>query len=115
MTPCFFVSDLHGQIDRYEKLFAAIGEAPPAAVFLGGDLLPSGLSALSTLDPAHRDFVNDFLAPGFQRLREGLGRAYPRVFLILGNDDSLAEETGILEGAARGCWEYVHCRSSALG
>ncbi len=36
----FFVSDLHGQISRYESLFTRIREEKPAAVFLGGDLFP---------------------------------------------------------------------------
>ena len=40
---CFFVSDLHGRRDRYRKLFREIEAKPPAAVFLGGDLFPSGL------------------------------------------------------------------------
>ncbi|MCP4199159.1 MAG: hypothetical protein GY762_18600, partial [Proteobacteria bacterium] len=44
MTNCFFVSDLHGDVDRYRKLFDAIADEQPQGVFLGGDLLPSGLS-----------------------------------------------------------------------
>jgi len=40
MPRCFFATDLHGHVDRYEKLFACIIEERPAAVFLGGDLLP---------------------------------------------------------------------------
>ena len=41
MSLCFFVSDLHGQLNRYQVLFSKILEEKPAAVFLGGDLLPS--------------------------------------------------------------------------
>ena len=37
---CFFVSDLHGKIDRYQKLFSFIKTEKPAAVFIGGDLFP---------------------------------------------------------------------------
>jgi len=37
-----FASDLHGREDRYLKLLAAIRAERPAAVFLGGDLLPAG-------------------------------------------------------------------------
>ena len=43
MTHCFFVSDIHGQRERYEKLWQAIEATIPDAVFLGGDLRPSGL------------------------------------------------------------------------
>jgi len=40
---CIFVSDLHGHIDRYEKLFDTINKEKPYAVFIGGDITPSYL------------------------------------------------------------------------
>ncbi len=112
---CFFVSDLHGHADRYQKLFQAIGDERPDAVFLGGDILPSGLLPSSSISPDHEDFVNDFLAAGLDRLRSTLGSAYPRIFLILGNDDPRFEESVILDVAARGIWEYAHNRRILLG
>ena len=115
MTSCLFASDLHGKIDRWEKLFEAIGQEPPAAVFLGGDLLPSGLLPRGALDPEHRDFVNDFLAAGFGRIRRDLGARAPRVFLILGNDDARFEESAILDAGSRAGWEYAHDRRFGLG
>lgn len=108
---CFFVSDLHGQTARYDNLWRAVEASPPEALFLGGDLLPSAFSS----DPAHEDFVAGFLATGFGRLRRRLGRRYPKVFLILGNDDSLLEEPPVLEIAASGLWTYAHNRCHALG
>ena len=113
VTQCLFVSDLHGQPDRYEKLWRAIEQDAPEAVFLGGDLLPSGLGLVS-LDPAHRDFVNDFLAPGFERVRNLLAKRYPEVFLILGNDDGRFEETAFLDVASSGLWVYAHNLSSSV-
>lgn len=110
MPNCFFVSDLHGDPDRYRKLFRLIAAEKPAAVFLGGDLLPSGLSALASFDLHHRDFIQDVLVAGFHRVRESLGDDYPRVFVILGNDDSRSEEAAVLAAATRGVWEYVHDR-----
>jgi Icc-related predicted phosphoesterase len=86
----------------------------PAAVFLGGDLLPSGLMGLASLDPAHRDFVNDYLAQGFEKLRKRLGKRYPEVFLILGNDDGRFEEAAFLDVAATGLWIYAHNRRCPL-
>lgn len=41
VAPCFFVSDLHGSRLRYDALFAAVMRELPAALFLGGDLLPA--------------------------------------------------------------------------
>jgi len=115
LPTCFFVSDLHGQTDRYRKLFARIIEDRPEAVFLGGDLLPLGISFSPGTGLAHRDFVNDFLAAGFLRIREQFGELSPRVFLILGNDDPRCQEAAILDAADRGAWTYVHNRRVSLG
>ena len=114
MTLCLFASDLHGRTERYEKLWRAIEEAEPAAIFLGGDLLPSGMAGLVSLDPAHDDFVNDFLARGFEQVRERLGERYPQVYLVLGNDDGLSEEAAFLDVAASGLWNCAHDRSFSL-
>jgi Icc-related predicted phosphoesterase len=111
MTRCFFVSDLHGKVDRYQKLFDAVLQHQPHALFLGGDLLPHGfLSAQS-----QSNFVLDFLAVEFDRLQTKLADAYPRVFIIFGNDDARAEESAVLEVEARGLWEYIHNRQTRFG
>jgi Icc-related predicted phosphoesterase len=108
MGTWYFVSDLHGQTKRYTLLFARIAAEKPAVVLLGGDLLPSGLTALRTHTKPHEDFVHDFILARFNKLRSRLGPAYPRVFVILGNDDPRSEEDAVAQGAARGVWEYVH-------
>lgn len=115
MSYCLFVSDLHGDTARYEALFAAIQEERPSALFLGGDLLPPFFAPLNRNRGAPGRFVEDFLVPGFERVRSALGDLAPRVFLILGNDDSRAEEDAIIRGAAKGCWEYVHARRTDFG
>jgi Icc-related predicted phosphoesterase len=114
VTRCLFASDLHGHAERYRKLWRAIEADRPAAVFLGGDLLPHPMAGLSSLDPAHEDFVNGFLAEGFGRVRERLGKFYPQVYLILGNDDGLFEEAAFLDVAASGLWRYAHDRRFSL-
>jgi uncharacterized protein len=114
-TECFFVSDLHGNIARYEKLLAAIASEQPQAIFLGGDLLPSGTAALFSPSAIYPDFIDNFLVTKFTRLREQLGDRYPRIFLIMGNDDARIEEAEILDAAAGGLWEYVHDRKVVLG
>jgi Icc-related predicted phosphoesterase len=111
---CLFASDIHGRVDRYEKLWRAIEETAPDAVFLGGDLLPSGFDGLDSLDPDHEDFVNGFLAPGFRKVRSKLGERYPKILLILGNDDGRFEEAAILDVAASGLWIYAHNRTCHL-
>ncbi len=106
MNTCFFVSDLHGRQSRYLSLFNKIAEEKPAAVFLGGDLFP-GFEAGS-----EGDFLEDFLVPRMTELKKTLEDDYPRIFLILGNDDSKLHEAGLLRyGDADGLWEYIHNRS----
>jgi uncharacterized protein len=114
-TECFFVSDLHGNTARYDKLFAAIANERPQAVFMGGDLLPSRHAALLSASATYSDFVDDFLVAGFAHLREQLGDRYPRILLIMGNDDARIEEAVILDAATLGLWEYIHNRKVVLG
>ena len=64
---------------------------------MGGDILPSPLKQLSAPDVAHEDFINQFLVKELLKLKEELGDAYPRIFLILGNDDGRMEEAAILD------------------
>lgn len=111
MSTCFFVSDLHGRVERYRTLFERVAAERPAAVFLGGDLLPTGRSA--TWSGPVGDFGRAFLGPHLTELRTQLGSAYPRVFLILGNDDLRSYEA---EFAAPpdGRWEYVHQRRATF-
>lgn len=108
MTLCFFVSDLHGNTDRYQKLFQVIIEEHPDAVFLGGDILPSVSLMFSFLNFEHLDFINDYLAKKLRQLRKTLEKDYPRIFLILGNDDGRFAEAAILDAATEGLWEYLH-------
>ena len=108
--PWFFVSDLHGETEKYEALFAEIRRRRPAAVLFGGDLLPAAGLMMASGDPLHRDFVNRYLVDRLQRLRTDLGDDYPRVLVILGNDDARIEEAAVLHAATTGVWEYVHDR-----
>ncbi len=107
MPQSFFVSDLHGDRRRYERLVAAIAGERPAAVFLGGDLLPHAMAASG--------FFTDYVIPLFERLRAELGSAYPRVFLIFGNDDPRSEETAAEAADRHGLWAYAHYRRIAWG
>lgn len=115
MIPSLFVSDLHGKQSRYKTLFDAIAAEEPAAVFLGGDLLPSFALPASNPVMSPEGFVLGFLLPQLSDLRQRLGARYPRVFIIPGNDDPRAEEEDLLEGEQRGVWEYAHNRVLTFG
>ena len=115
MNPCFFASDLHGDTERYRKLFELIAQQHPRAVFMGGDLMPSGVGQIAGAARKYADFLNEFLVEGFLKLKEELKSSYPHIFLVLGNDDIRAEEPSILEAAAKGVWHYAHMNRFDLG
>ena len=114
MAVWWFVSDLHGSVPRYRALFDAMRAAPPRALLLGGDLLPGLAMRFATHDEVIDDFLNAFLLPELMALRDELGDAYPRVLLILGNDDPRMEEQAVLAGEERGAWEYIHMRRAEV-
>ena len=115
MSMCYFVSDLHGSIERYNRLFLKIEQEVPAAVFMGGDLLPSGMLMFTSNKDAPKDFINDIIIKGFETLKNKLGKNYPRVFIILGNDDSKIDEEVFIKGESIGLWEYVHNKKVEFG
>ncbi|MEW6073265.1 MAG: metallophosphoesterase [Planctomycetota bacterium] len=115
MSLCLFASDLHGSLERYEKLFGAIEARAPAAVFLGGDLLPHAHLAARPGGEGDAGFLLGYLGPSLRRLRDRRRESYPAVFVILGNDDPRREEASLLDPAVDGLWTYVHDRCVPFG
>ncbi len=110
---CHFVTDLHGHIDRYEKLYEFVKSKKPKALFLGGDLLPHGLGYGHEYENC--DFVREYLIENFRKLQDKLGAEYPEVFLILGNDDGRIEERAFQEADQTGLWHYIHGKRMLFG
>jgi Icc-related predicted phosphoesterase len=111
VTRCLFVSDLHGRPERYAKLWRAIESERPAAVFLGGDLL----AALRGVSPDGEGHGIDTLEADLDALARRLGAGYPRVFVVLGNDDPRAGEPALEALDAAGRIVYAHARRCELG
>ncbi len=106
-TNCFFISDLHGKRERFDKLFAAVEKENPGIIFIGGDILPHALTAES----GHEGFLNDYLFRELENLRENLGKSYPMIFAILGNDDGRYDEDSMIEASEKGLLNYIHGRN----
>ncbi|MFC2134805.1 metallophosphoesterase [Bacteroidota bacterium] len=106
MSECFFVSDLHGRTDRYKNLIAEIEKDQPQLVFIGGDILPSGINLFSKSLKHDVHFINDFLIDEFQNLMSKLGPSYPEIYIILGNDDTRIDENDIINAEQIGIWHY---------
>jgi len=105
---CLFATDLHGIVGRYRKLLVAIRDERPRVVLLGGDLLPHRAHG-----PDGEDFIRS-LGIELGLLRRELTPSYPRVLLILGNDDAGAYESTVIAGQEQGLWEYVHMRRNEI-
>lgn len=112
--PFVFASDLHGRVERYRKLFSLVRQDGPRAVFLGGDLLPSGSLLFGTGGLGQDDFLSGFLLPELRALRKLLKEGYPRFFLILGNDDARSQEPALRPIQEEALCEYVHFRKTAF-
>ena len=108
MNNCFFVSDLHGSIIRYQRLFQIIELEKPSAVFIGGDILPGFNSIASPEINSKDNFVKGYLSEQFELLRIKLKDDYPAIFIILGNDDGKSLEMDLIEGTAQGLWFYAN-------
>ncbi len=106
---CYFVSDLHGQIYRYQKLTEKIISDRPAAVFMGGDLLPHQHFSLNAYKN-HLDFIEQYLIPNFEEVKNLLKNDYPKIFIILGNDDARLTEKLLLSATETGLWNYIHTK-----
>jgi uncharacterized protein len=115
MPECFFITDLHGHTDRYEKLFKLVQKEKPDGLFIGGDIMPSPIASKNSITERYYDFVDGFLIPQFLKLKDELGRLYPRVFLILGNDDGKFIELRIQDDQTSRIWEYIHFKKTGFG
>jgi Icc-related predicted phosphoesterase len=115
MLPSFFVSDLHGRVDRYRKLCDLVRREAPRGVFFGGDLLPHGMDPSWKTSPEQTDFLDDFFLPELRALKNDLREDYPRMFLILGNDDPRFHEETLLGAEEEGLLHYIHGKKAEFG
>jgi uncharacterized protein len=115
MNKCFFVSDLHGKMSRYETLIRKIRLDKPDFVFLGGDLLPHksihGRAGFENIG----DFARDFILARFRKLKQQMDCAFPDIYLIPGNDDRKDQWTAFGEGEREGLWTNLNMRCKVIG
>ncbi len=108
MIKCFFVSDLHGHVERFHKLFRQIKSVKPDVLFIGGDVLPSGNYYRNKIDSDYNDFLEEFFLPQLRDLQTKMGNKYPKIYVIMGNDDARIEETKFIRADGEGLWHYVN-------
>ncbi len=107
---CIFVSDIHGKIKRYDRLFKIIQKQQPDGVFLGGDLLPHSHPNNDALET----FISQHLFSKIQKINATVKKPI-RFFLILGNDDPRIYEDVFLKADNKNIISYVHNKTVAFG
>lgn len=103
-TLCYFVTDLHGKLGRYEKLWNILRAEPPQILFIGGDFLPSHVGYKGGMP----GFIKEYLHKNLSRLKSDMGKKYPLVFLVFGNDDPRIYEKDIEQLEKEGLLIYLH-------
>jgi Icc-related predicted phosphoesterase len=98
-----FVSDLHGSIPRYRRLFQIIREEKPDSVFFGGDLLPLHLGKQNNME----EFIDTILFSEMKKIHQDYDKNI-RFFVILGNDDPRIFEPMFLKAEVNNLLDYVH-------
>ena len=106
---CLFVSDLHGYQERYNLLFNAVQKDEPDGVFLGGDILPTGLGINIDI----KKFLTEFFIAKVEKLKKSGIKT--RFFTILGNDDPRIYEDILIEAEKKSIIEYVHNKTVEFG
>lgn len=98
---CLFVSDLHGHIQKYKRLFKYIRNHNPDGVFFGGDLLPMIPNSNNDMP----SFIQETILDPIKRIKTEKDISF---FLILGNDDPRRYESMLQQADHDQLVSYVH-------
>jgi Icc-related predicted phosphoesterase len=101
-----FVSDIHGNIPRFQRLFQIIRNEAPDAVFFGGDLLPLHLVKHETME----EFVQATIFSEMKKIRNDCDKKI-RFFIIMGNDDPRMYERFFIKADNANLLTYIHQRT----
>ena len=94
---CMFVSDLHGNTKKIEKLIHTIKKEKPDIAFFGGDLLPNSYGKNI------EKYVEKNILLELKKLKD-----ITKIFLILGNDDPRIFEELFIQADKDKIIKYAH-------
>jgi len=106
---CLFVTDLHGEKNRYKSLFEVILSEKPDGVFIGGDLLPGGFGMKEDID----DFITNYLLKKISEIKKQ--QKDTSFFVILGNDDPRVYEHYFITADRKSLFNYIHNTTISFG
>ncbi|KYK28872.1 hypothetical protein AYK20_06455 [Thermoplasmatales archaeon SG8-52-1] len=94
-----FVSDLHGNIKKFQKLLTTIKKDNYDGIFVGGDILPNKHNI--------KNSMNEFLEENFFSKIKKLKNP-PNFFVIMGNDDPRLFEEIFINAEKKEIIKYIH-------
>jgi Icc-related predicted phosphoesterase len=103
-----FVSDIHGNIPRFQRLFQIIRNETPDAVFLGGDLLPFQPIKHNTME----EFIETTIFSQIKNIQKDFDKKI-RFFIIMGNDDPRMYEHLFINADKSGFLNYIHQKTTS--
>jgi Icc-related predicted phosphoesterase len=103
---CVFISDLHGNIKRFKKLFKTIENEKPDGVFIGGDILPNSFSVNGEI----KDFLDKEFFNPIKKIRKITDKNI-RFFVIMGNDDPRVFEKLFMNADKKKIIDYIHLKT----
>lgn len=104
------ITDLHGNLSKYEKLFTFIRNHQLDAVLFGGDLMPHAFFKHKNI----HDFANDYIFKNLLSIQKELKENCPEFIVILGNDDARFEESKFIEAEKKSIIKYIHNKKTEV-
>jgi len=109
MKKAIYVTDLHGNIALYNKLFSFASKNRIKNIVIGGDIAPKGFHELGQMVLYQKKFLSEYLVPKIKKQKN------KNVFIMMGNDD-VRINSNILERAAKeGALNLLHNRVFKIG
>lgn len=109
LLKCLFVTDLHGEKNRYKSLFKVILSEKPDGVFIGGDILPGGFGYNGDID----EFITNYLLKKISEIKKH--QKDISFFIILGNDDPRIYEHYFITADRNKLIHYIHNTATSFG
>ena len=106
-----FATDLHGEIQDYERLLDVASGKKVKAVIIGGDIAPF-LSVMGDIATHQRDFMEFYLIP---RLKDFRKKTKKDVFIMMGNDDLRINSEILKNGEKRGAFKVINQKVCKIG
>jgi Icc-related predicted phosphoesterase len=103
---CIFVTDLHGDCEKFEVLFKTIKREKPDGVFIGGDLLPNQFSIKNSIE----EFLEEEFFSKIDKILNELEKKI-NFFVIMGNDDPRVFEEIFKTKDKEDIIDYVHFKT----